>query len=63
MGKNSIPQGWGAGASRSRVFLAPWSRLKKKQEPKPEPLGKKVSSRSQSRSRQKISRLLSPARR
>ena len=40
---NSINQGWVAGASRSRVFLAPWSRswsrLKKNQEP--EPLGKK----------------------
>ena len=40
-------QVWGveAGAGRSRVFLAPWSRnrshLNKKQEPEPEPLGKK----------------------
>ena len=44
-----IFQGWGAGAGRSRVFLAPWSRsrLKKKQEH--EPLGKKVRSRSRSR--------------
>ena len=34
-------QGWGAGADRSRVFLAPWSRSRlKKQEP--EPLGKKI---------------------
>ena len=36
-------QGWGAGAGRSRVFSAPWSRsrsrLKKNEEP--EPLGKK----------------------
>ena len=33
--------------SRSRVFLAPWSRsrlTKKNQEPEPEPLGKKVRS-------------------
>ena len=41
---HNCEQGWGAGAGRSRVFLAPWSRsrLKKKQEP--EPFGKKVRS-------------------
>ena len=37
-------KGWGAGAGRSRVFLAPWSRLRKKQEP--EPLQKKTRSQS-----------------
>ena len=41
--------------SRSRVFLAPWSRsrsrLKKNQEPQPEPIGKKVRSRSQTAKR------------
>ena len=60
----------GAGAGRSQVFLAPWSRsrsrLKKNQEPEPlwkknegpetEPLVKKVGSRS----RKKICRLPSP---
>ena len=46
---NGLQQGWvagfGAGAGRSRVFLAPWRRsrssLKKNEEPEQEPLRKK----------------------
>ena len=54
----SLCQGWGAGAGRSRVFLAPWSRSRLK----------KTRSRSRSRLKKnqepeplKISRLLSSA--
>ena len=53
----SILQGWGAGAGRSRVFLAPWSRSRLKKNEEPEPLEKK----SQEPEPVKISRLLSPA--
>ena len=41
-------QGWGAGASRRQVFLAPWSRicLKKKQEPSWSRLEKRSGARA-----------------